>query len=115
MNNQLSNFIAFEDKREAGDIERLWMLFEKAVKDEDATEVFNQLRNQHLINFSLTMALFWIRPDKYLALDGNNRDFLKNHGISLQPYRVPKDAQHKPGEQRRINTYYSPKNYRREK
>lgn len=89
MNNQLSNFMAFEDKREEGDIERLWSLFEKAVKDEDVTEVFNQLRNQYLINYTLTMGLFWIRPDKYLALDGNNRDFLKNHGISLQPYRVP--------------------------
>lgn len=89
MNNQRSNFMAFEENRKEGDIERLWLLFEKAVKDEDIEEVFNQLRNQYLINFTLTMGLFWIRPDKYLALDGNNRHFLTTHEISVDPYDVP--------------------------
>ena len=89
MNNQLSNFMAFEDRREEGDIDKLWDIFERAIKDEDIREVYDQLREQILINFTLTMGLFWIRPDKYLALDSQNRDYLQLHGIETNPFKVP--------------------------
>lgn len=82
MNNMLSNFMAFEENREEGDIERLWNLFECAVLDKDIEEAYNALRNQYLIKYNITMGLFWIRPDKYLALDGNNKAKLTSLGIA---------------------------------
>lgn len=92
MNNMLSNFMAFEDDREDGDIERLWNLFECAVLDKDIEEAYNALKNQYLIKYNITMGLFWIRPDKYLALDGNNKAKLVSLGIAsfdgrFVPYR----------------------------
>lgn len=82
MNNMLSNFMAFEKDREDGDIERLWNLFECAVLDKDIEEAYDALKNQYLIRYNITMGLFWIRPDKYLALDDNNRKKLQALGIA---------------------------------
>lgn len=82
MNNQRSNFIGFEDRRNNGDIERLWNVFEKAVLDKDIEIEYNALDGQFLIKYILSMGLFWIRPDKYLALDGNNRKKLITLGIA---------------------------------
>ena len=82
MNSQRSNFMAFEDKRKAGDIERLWNLFECAVLNKDIRESYNALNGQYLIKYNITMGLFWIRPDKYLALDGNNKAKLTSLGIA---------------------------------
>lgn len=89
MNAMKSNFMAFAEHQKDGDIERLWRVFEAAVKDTDIEEPFNALRGQYLIKFNLTMALFWIRPDKFLALDGQNRDYLKKYGIKILPYELP--------------------------
>ena len=82
MNNQRSNFIGFEDRRKDGDIERLWQVFEDAVLDKEIEESYNALNGQFLIKYILTFGLFWIRPDKYLALDGNNRERLVSMGIA---------------------------------
>lgn len=82
MNNQRSNFIGFEDRRKDGDIERLWQVFEEAVLDKDIEESYNALNGQFLIKYILTIGLFWIRPDKYLALDGNSREKLVSLGIA---------------------------------
>ena len=82
MNNMLSNFMAFEEDRKEGDIERLWNLFECAVLDKDIEEAYNALKNQFLIKYNITMGLFWVRPDKYLALDGNNKTKLVSLGIA---------------------------------
>lgn len=82
MNNMLSNFIGFENNRKEGDIERLWTLFECAVLDKDIEKAYNALNGQYLIKYNITMGLFWIRPDKFLALDGNNRNKLNALGIA---------------------------------
>ncbi len=82
MNSKKSNFMAFEDKRKAGDIERLWNLFECAVLDKDIRESYNALNGQYLIKYNITMGLFWIQPNKYLALDGNNKAKLTSLGIA---------------------------------
>ena len=82
MNNQRSNYMAFEDKRKDGDIERLWRVFEDAVLDHDIKESYDALNGQYLIKYIITMGLFWIRPDKYLALDGNNREKLVSLGLA---------------------------------
>ena len=92
MNNQRSNFIAFEDNRKDGDIERLWSVFEDAVLDKDIKKSYNALSNQYLISKNLTMGLFWIRPDKFLALDGNNKAMLESlFNVKIKPGFVPYD------------------------
>lgn len=95
LNNQTSFFFGFRKKRGKDDIEHLWCLFEKAVKfekavnDEDIEDTFNMVINQYCININITMALFWIRPEKFLAFDSTNRAYLlKNYNISL-PDNVP--------------------------
>ena len=82
VNNMLSNFMPFEVDREDGDIERLWNIFECAVLDKDIEKAYDALNGQYLIKYNITMGLFWIRPDKYLALDGNNREKLISLGVA---------------------------------
>lgn len=82
VNNMLSNFMAFEVDREDGDIERLWNVFECAVLDKDIEKAYDALNGQYLIKYNITMGLFWVRPDKYLALDGNNKAKLVSLGIA---------------------------------
>ncbi len=82
MNNQRSNFIGFEEDRVESDIDRLWELFECAVLDKDIEDAYNALNGQFLIKYNITMGLFWIRPDRFLAFDGNNRKKLEILGIA---------------------------------
>jgi len=82
MNNQRSNFIGFEHRRKDEDIDRLWNVFECAVLDKDIEKAYDALNGQFLIKYILSIGLFWIRPDKYLALDGNNRKKLVSLGIA---------------------------------
>ena len=93
MNNLLSAFIGYGNDRKEGDIERLWKVFEDAVLDKDIKDDYDALNGQFLIKYNITMGLFWIRPDKYLALDGNNRANLNLLGVTaLKGYRfVPYD------------------------
>ena len=83
VNAMRSNFMAFEKDRKKGDIERLWNVFVAAVKDEPIKDAYDALKDQNLIKYNLTIGLFWVRPDKYLPLDGNCRDYLKSLGISV--------------------------------
>ena len=78
-----SNFMAFEKDRKEGDIERLWNVFVAAVKDEPIKDAYDALKDQYLIKYNLTIGLFWLRPDKFLPLDGNCRDYLKDLGIPV--------------------------------
>ncbi len=89
MNAQLSNFVGFKDKRKDGDVERLWNLFESVLKEDGIESAFDSLRGQFLIKFTLTMGMFWIRPEKYLALDSNNRIFLSKFGINVPDKDLP--------------------------
>ena len=66
MNTQRVNFMAFEEDRKEGDIERLWNVFEDAILDRNIEKSYNALNGQYLIRFNLTIGLFWICPDKYL-------------------------------------------------
>ena len=82
MNNLQSAFIGYGHDRKEGDIERLWDLFKAAVEDMSIKPKYDALNGQFLIKYNITMGLFWIRPDKYLALDGNNREKLEALGIA---------------------------------
>ena len=83
MNTQRSNFMAFANKREKGDIERLWNVFEDAVLGKDIENSYNALEFQFLVKFNLTFGLFWIRPDSYLPLDSRSQSMLESIGITF--------------------------------
>lgn len=94
LNNQMSHFFGFRSKRSDDDIENLWALFEKVVKNEDFEKEYNKVIRQFIINVNITMALFWIAPDKYLALDSTNRKYLKNqYNIDL-PKKAPEYSEY---------------------
>lgn len=82
-----SNFMAFEKDRKEGDIERLWNVFVAAVKDEPIKDAYDALKDQYLIKYNLTIGLFWVRPDKYLPLDGNCRGYLHDLGIAVPKHQ----------------------------
>lgn len=68
-------------------IHDLWQLFEKVISDHDISEAFDQVLENGMPKYSLTMCLFWICPEKYLALDSRNRSYLESFGF---PNEFPK-------------------------
>lgn len=89
LNNQKSHFFGFRPDRKPDDIENLWRLFVKVVKKEDFENENNVLLGQFLIGVNITMALFWVRPEDFLAFDSSNRAYMKGrYGIVL-PNRAP--------------------------
>ena len=89
LNNQRSYFFGFRKNREDDDIENLWSLFIKVVKNEDFEKEYNQIIKQYGIRINLTMALFWIRPEDFLAFDSRNRLYLQEqYGVNL-PDKAP--------------------------
>lgn len=84
LNNQKSLFFGFKSHRGKNDIQNLWNLFIKVVNDEDFEEEYNMVIKQFIIKVNITMGLFWIRPEKFLAFDRTNRQYLKEqYGIKL--------------------------------
>lgn len=89
-----SHFFGFKSKRQKNDIENLWKLFEKVVRNEDFEEEYNQVIVQFIININITMALFWIRPNDFLAFDKTNRNYMKEkYGIYL-PDKAPQYSEY---------------------
>lgn len=95
MNTQQSNFMAFANKREEGDIERLWNVFEAAVLGKEIENYYNALEHQYLVKFNLTFGLFWIRPDLYLPLDSRSQDMLNSIGITFDNTKFLKYKEYK--------------------
>ena len=63
-------------------ISNQWTLFEKVVNGENLETAFNRvLEDGYMPKYSLTMALFWIRPKCYLSLDSRNRAYLSTIGF----------------------------------
>ena len=73
-------FSWFDDNEKV--IQGIWELFEKVVKHEDAETAFNKVIENGLARYSLTMCLFWIAPDRFLALDSRNRSYLETYGFA---------------------------------
>ena len=48
LNNQKSHFFGFRSKRQSNDIENLWALFEKVVKNENFEDEYNAVVNQFI-------------------------------------------------------------------
>ena len=94
LNNQKSLFFGFRSHRGKNDIQNLWNLFIKVVNDENFEEEYNTVIKQFIIKVNITMGLFWIRPEKFLAFDRTNRQYLKEqYGIKL-PNKAPEYSEY---------------------
>lgn len=94
LNNHKSHFFGFRSHRGKNDIQNLWNLFIKVVNDENFEEEYNTVIKQFIIKVNITMGLFWIRPEKFLAFDRTNRQYLKEHyGIKL-PNKAPEYSEY---------------------
>ncbi|WP_270566291.1 AAA family ATPase [Bacteroides stercoris] len=94
LNNQKSHFFGFSSHRGKNDIQNLWNLFIKVVNDENFEEEYNTVIKQFIIKVNITMGLFWIRPEKFLAFDRTNRQYLKEqYGIKL-PNKAPEYSEY---------------------
>ena len=94
LNNQKAHFFGFRSHRGKNDIQNLWNLFIKVVNDENFEEEYNTVIKQFIIKVNITMGLFWIRPEKFLAFDRTNRQYLKEqYGIKL-PNKAPEYSEY---------------------
>ena len=55
----------------------LWNLFEKVINNEEFEQEYNDALKIKGVNNNLSMGLFWICPDRFLGLDSNNRNYIK--------------------------------------
>jgi 5-methylcytosine-specific restriction protein B len=74
VNNQKTWFIRYARDRTATDVPALWDVFEKALGDDplndpEFSRAFDAALAVNGVRFNLTMGLFWIRPDYFVALD----------------------------------------------
>ena len=51
------------------------------VLEKDISQIFNQMVNKTISQYSLTMILYWIAPNRFINLDGRNRAYLKTLGL----------------------------------
>ena len=94
LNNQMSHFVGYRSRRKEDDIQNLWNMFIKVVNDEDFEKEYNIVIKQYVIKVNITMGLFWIRPNDFLAFDSTNRTYLKEqYGINL-PNKAPKYSEY---------------------
>ena len=94
LNNQKSHFFGFRRDREANDIDNLWSLFVKVVKKENFEDEYNIVIRQYIIRVNITMALFWIRPEDFLAFDSRNRAYLKERYGFMLPNKAPQYSEY---------------------
>ena len=80
VNSQRAFFFNWAEKN-AESIRQFWELFEGVVLEKDISNIFNQMVNKTVSQYSLTMILYWIAPDKFLNLDGRNRSYLSTLGF----------------------------------
>lgn len=85
LNNMAATFYHFIGNRQENDIENLWEMFVVALKYADTNsdnskkefiEIYDTVSQQKGIRWNLTMALYWIRPYKYINLDSRNRWYI---------------------------------------
>src|SRR5262249_14542277 len=83
--NRQSWFFPYAKKRGKNDIPRLWKLANESIEKDAKTfdpQILQSCIAIKMANLAkLTMGIFWLNPDKYLAVDSKNRMFFKAHGI----------------------------------
>ena len=80
VNSQRAFFFNWADKN-AESIRQFWELFESVILEKDIYNIFDQMVNKTVSQYSLTMILYWIAPDRFLNLDGRNRSYLSIFGF----------------------------------
>lgn len=81
VNSQRAFFFNWAEKN-AESIRQFWELFESVVLGKDISFLFDQMLNNKMVSqYSLTMILYWIAPNRYLNLDGRNRLYLGTLGF----------------------------------
>lgn len=83
VNNQNATFYG-NSPTNGDNVKGIWKLFEAAInysKDsknhhDEFINSYNEVITYKYINWKVTMALFWIRPNLFINLDRNNREFL---------------------------------------
>jgi 5-methylcytosine-specific restriction protein B len=95
MSAQNSWFFAYQPERKPDDIERLWDVFvlalgKESLENPEFGHAFDAALQVRYTNVNLTMGLFWIRPQTFLALDKKNREYLQmelpKEGLSFRFY-----------------------------
>ncbi len=80
INNQQSWFFAYQVSRKIDDIQKLWHVFKLALEDKgnknDLMAAIDDAFHVWGVNVNLTMGLYWIRPERFISLDKNNRTYL---------------------------------------
>lgn len=87
VNNLNATFYAFanDERRQDGDIDRLWDVFELALAlaSDDSEKArwqfiraYDAAAGQYSVGWRLTMGLFWIRPHRFVNLDSRSRWFM---------------------------------------
>lgn len=80
LDNRWSFFYSWYDDNDKV-IHDQWLLYEKVVKEDNIEKEFDQVIDNGMPKYSLTMTLFWIAPDNFLALDTLNRSYLETYGF----------------------------------
>lgn len=93
LNPQNSWFFSYAYRRKPDDIEKLWRIFEAAIKladDENSStrnqfiEAYNAAIQIRGTSWNLSQGLYWILPWHYLTLDGESRDYIESKlGIQI--------------------------------
>ena len=85
LNNMMSCFFGWENKRQPGDIDALWEVFAQAIAfsesdDADSRAAFisayDDVAKQFGVAWNLTFGLFWLRPWDFPTLDSQARSYL---------------------------------------
>jgi len=94
LNNMSSWFFGYEKERNPDTIDKLWNVFEQAIRladtdDPDAQSAFVQAFDRALeikgVGWNLTTGLYWIRPWFFSTLDRNSRQYItKKLGIKIE-------------------------------
>lgn len=84
LNNQKSWFFSYEESRGADDINKLWNVFEQAIRYEkfgnnkkEFCDAYDAALPINGVGWNLSIGLFWIRPNFFLPLDEQTRNYLK--------------------------------------
>lgn len=67
------------------DVQTLWDVFEAALTndDEKLAASIDEALSHHGVRWNITMGLYWIRPNSFIALDSRNRAYLPKIGIDV--------------------------------
>lgn len=82
--NAMRSFFFTWKEDETSQIRNLWSLYLKVFNGEDFREEFDKIVSIKGVKSMLTMGLFWILPDKFIAWDSNNKKFFKKHKIAFE-------------------------------